>query len=60
MTKEELIEMLDDRLDGWELAELLGLTAREICLEFEDKIDEKIKDIKELLDLEDEDETDTD
>lgn len=52
--------MLDDRLDGWELAELLGLTAREICLEFEDKIDEKIKDIKELLDLEDEDETDTD
>lgn len=52
---DDIITMLDDRLEGWELAELLGLSAEEIALAFEDKLEDKMAQIKELLEIEDED-----
>lgn len=52
----EILEILNDRLEGWELAELLELTPKEIALEFKDKIEEKLDEIKELLEIEDDDE----
>lgn len=53
-------QIICDRLEGWELAELLELTPEEILLEFEDKITEKLKEIKEFLDIEDDNEDDKD
>jgi len=52
---DDLIKMLDDRLEGWELAELLGLSAEDIALAFEEVIEEKMAQLKELLEIEDED-----
>ena len=53
---DEIIALLNDRLEGWELAELLGLSAEDIALAFEDTVEEKMAQLKELLDIEDEDE----
>lgn len=55
----DIIRILDDRFEGWELAELLELSPREIALEFKDKIEEKLDEIKEVLEIDDED-TETD
>jgi hypothetical protein len=52
---DDIIKMLNDRLEGWELAELLGLSAEDIALAFEDAVEEKIAQLKELLEIEDED-----
>jgi hypothetical protein len=52
---DDIIKMLDDRLEGWELAELLGLSAEDIALAFEEIVEEKIAQLKELLEVEDED-----
>ncbi len=59
LTMDDIIKMLDDRLEGWELAELLGLSAEDIALAFEEVVEEKIAQLKELLEVEDE-ETDED
>lgn len=45
--------MLDDRLEGWELAELLGLSAEDIALAFQDVVEDKMAQLKELLEIED-------
>lgn len=47
--------MLNDRLEGWELAEALGLSAEDIALAFEDVVEDKMAQLKELLDIEDDD-----
>ena len=52
---DDIIKMLDDRLEGWELAELLGLSAEDVALAFEDTLEEKMAQIKELLEIEEED-----
>ncbi len=54
LTMDDIIKMLDDRLEGWELAELLGLSAEDIALAFEDIVEDKIAQLKELLEVEDE------
>lgn len=51
---DDIIKMLDDRFEGWELAEFLGLSAEDIALAFEEHIEDKIVQIKELLEIEDE------
>ena len=51
---DDIIKMLNDRLEGWELAEALGLSAEEIALAFEDVVEDKMAQLKELLDIEDE------
>jgi hypothetical protein len=53
---DDLIKMLDDRLEGWELAELLGLSAEDIALAFEEVVEEKMAQLKELLEIEDDSE----
>jgi len=53
-----LFQLINDRLEGWELVELLGISAEEICLAFEDEVYRKIKEIKELLLLDEEGEND--
>jgi hypothetical protein len=60
MTKEELFQLINDRFEGWELVELLGISAEEICLAFEDEVFRKMKEIKELLLLDEDDEYDDD
>lgn len=52
---DDIITLLNDRLEGWELAEALGLTAEDIALAFEERVEEKIAQLKELLEIEDED-----
>lgn len=52
---DDIIKMLNDRLEGWELAEALGLSAEDIALAFEDVVEDKMAQLKELLDIEDED-----
>lgn len=52
--KDDLFEALKDRLESWELVELLDLPIEDILLEFEEEILEKIDDIKELLGIEEE------
>lgn len=56
MMLDDIIDILDDRLDGWELAELLELSPSEIALEFKDKIEDKLDELKELLELDDDNE----
>ena len=51
---DDIIKMLNDRLEGWELAEALGLSAEDIALAFEEIVEEKMAQLKELLDIEDE------
>lgn len=52
MSKEELYKLINDRLEAWELVDLLeGITAEDICRAFEDEVDENMEAIKELLDL---------
>lgn len=51
---DDIIKMLNDRLEGWELAEALGLSAEDIALAFEEIVEEKIAQLKELLEVEDE------
>ncbi len=53
MTSEELYKLIDDRLEGWELVELLEISAEDICLAFEDEVFDKMKAIKDLLELDD-------
>ena len=50
---DDIVKMLDDRLEGWELAELLNLSAEDIALAFEEQIEDKIAQLKELLEIED-------
>lgn len=57
MSKEDLFKLINDRFEGWELVEIIDISAEEICLAFEDEVMRKIKEIKELL-LLDEDEDD--
>ncbi len=58
LTMDDIIKMLDDRLEGWELAELLGLSAEDIALAFEEIVEEKIAQLKELLEVEDDEDSD--
>lgn len=51
---DDIIVLLNDRLEGWELAEALGLSAEDIAFAFEELLEEKIVQIKELLEIEDE------
>ena len=51
---DDIIKLLNDRLEGWELAELLGLSAEDVALAFEDIVEEKMAQLKELLEIEDE------
>jgi hypothetical protein len=55
---DDLIKMLDDRLEGWELTELLGLSAEDVALAFEEVVEEKMAQLKELLEIEDDEEDD--
>lgn len=52
---DDIITKLNDRLEGWELTEILGLSAEDIALAFEEQLDEKIEQLKELLEIEDDD-----
>jgi len=54
LTMDDIIKLLNDRLEGWELAELLGLSAEDVALAFEDIVEEKMAQLKELLEIEDE------
>lgn len=58
MLMDDIIKMLNDRLEGWELAEALGLSAEDIALAFEEVVEEKMAQLKELLDIEDEEDSD--
>lgn len=63
MSKEDLFKLINDRLEGWELVELLELDAEEICRNFEDEVMDNIDEIKDLLNIDtddDEDEETTD
>jgi len=57
MNEEQLSEgikqALADRYEGWELAELLSLSVRDIIYYFEEDILDKLDDIKEDLRIED-------
>ena len=53
---DDIIKLLNDRLEGWELAELLGLSAEDIALAFEEVVEDKIAQLKELLEIEDDEE----
>jgi hypothetical protein len=55
MSKEELFKLINDRLEGWELAELIEIDAEEMCLAFEDKVLDNIEEIKELLNIDTDD-----
>ena len=58
--KDDLFEILKDRFESWELVELLDLDVEDILIEFEDEILDKIDEIKELLNIEQEDENNYD
>ena len=58
MTKEELFKIIGDRFDAAELVDLLDLEVEDICRNFEDEILENIDDIKDLLNLDTDDEED--
>lgn len=47
--KEDIFEIIKDRLEAWELVELLNLPIEDILLEFEEEILDKINEVKELL-----------
>lgn len=49
---EVIKEAIADRYEGWELAELLDLSVRDIMYYFETEILEKLEDIKEELRIE--------
>jgi hypothetical protein len=51
MSNEELYTLLNDRFEGWELVDLLGLSAEEICLAFQDEVNRKMNELKEILGL---------
>lgn len=51
--KDELFDAIKDRWEGWELVEVLNLPIEDILLEFEEEIFEKLSEIKELLNIED-------
>lgn len=58
MNDEKIKELLSDRLEGWELAELLELTVNEICVEFKDKVEENLDELKQVLGINEEDDED--
>lgn len=58
MSKEDLFKIIADRFEGWELVELLELDAEEICRAFEDEVMENIDEIKDLLNIDTDDEED--
>jgi len=54
--KEDIFEALKDRLEGWELVEMLGLSVEDILTEFEEQVLDNIDDIKELLGIDNDNE----
>lgn len=57
MNDEEFFQLVNDRLEGWELADFLGLSALDICLEFEHKLTSPVRrQLALFCDLIDEDE----
>lgn len=58
MSKEELFKIIGDRFDAAELVELLEIDVEAICRTFEDELFENIEEIKELLDLDTDDNDD--
>jgi DNA-directed RNA polymerase specialized sigma subunit len=57
---DDIIKMLNDRFEGWELADFLGVTAEDVALAFEDIVEEKMAQLKELLEIEDDDDDEQD
>jgi len=55
---DDIIDLLNDRLEGWELAEHLGLSAEDIARAFEELVEEKIEQLKELLEIEEDEDED--
>jgi hypothetical protein len=55
MSKEDLFKLINDRLEGWELVELLEVDAEDVCLAFEDQVLDKLESIKELLNIDTDD-----
>ena len=58
MSLDELASLLNDRLEGWELAELLEISSEDLCLAFEDLVTERMADLLDFLGLDDETPTD--
>lgn len=56
MSKEDLFKLISDRFDAWELVELLDLSTEEICRNFEDEVLDNIDEIKDLLNIDSDDE----
>lgn len=54
LMKDDLFEAIKDRFEGWELVDLLSISTEEILLMFEDEVFQKLEEIKELLNIEDE------
>lgn len=52
MPLDELAALLNDRLEGWELAELLEISSEDLCYAFEDLILERMADLTDFLGLE--------
>lgn len=55
MSKEDLFKIIGDRFDAAELVELLDIDVEAICRTFEDEVFDNIEEIKELLDLDTDD-----
>lgn len=52
MENDDLLTILKDRFEGWELVELLQVPIEEVVDAFEDLILEKIEDVYDILGLE--------
>ena len=48
-----LREALEDRMDSWDLVELLGIPMKDIIYNFEDEIMTRLDEIKEYLRIDD-------
>lgn len=53
MLMNDIKEKLKDRLEAWELVEILKIPIEDILHEFEEEIDENIEELKEILGIED-------
>ncbi len=58
MSKEELYKLLNDRFEGWELVEILEITAEDICRAFEDEVHDNLEELKDLLGIDEIEEDD--